>query len=294
MNFSQLQSFVALVDTGSFTDAAETVHLTQSAVSRALINLERELGVTLIDRNRNGVVALTAVGGQILPHVRALLAQVEAIEQEAKAARGKTSGKLRLGSTHSIVSPYVLATLLTRFQSLYPDIDVVLFEGGLHEVVEWIESGVVDVGFVLMPAPGIEGAVIGIDELCVIVPKGHRLESKGSVSPDDLRDEQFVLDRTHCALQLLDQAVFSGSGTKPDVRYRASDRETILAMVNEGLGITVVPRQLLPKERTGIVALRLDPPHELRLGLAVNSYETAPRGARLLIETAQALARHSV
>src|SRR5215813_12949974 len=86
MNLSHLQSFVALVDTGSFTEAAYAVNLTQSAVSHALSALESELGVTLLERNRKGVVALTAVGQHVLPRARALLAQAEAIEQEAKAA----------------------------------------------------------------------------------------------------------------------------------------------------------------------------------------------------------------
>src|SRR5579859_5160407 len=105
MNFSQLQSFVALADTSSFTEAAYAIDLTQSAVSHALAALENELGVTLLERNRKGVVALSQAGQKILPHARALLAQMEAIEQEAKAAQGLAMGKLRLGSILSIISP---------------------------------------------------------------------------------------------------------------------------------------------------------------------------------------------
>src|SRR5581483_8822185 len=121
MNFSQMQSFVALADTGSFTEAAYAIDLTQSAVSHALAALENELGVTLIERNRKGVVALSGIGEKILPHARALLAQMEAIEQEARAAQGLAQGKLRLGSILSIVSPDLLASLLTNFQQHYPD-----------------------------------------------------------------------------------------------------------------------------------------------------------------------------
>src|SRR5262245_9063774 len=156
MNFSQLQSFVALAETGSFTEAAYALDLTQSAVSHALSALESELGVMLLERNRKGVVALTAAGQKILPRVRALLAQAEAFEQEAKVAQGETSGKLRLGSIVSIISPHLLASLLTCFQQHYPEMEVVLFEGMMHEVGEWIERSVIDVGFVILPAPGIE------------------------------------------------------------------------------------------------------------------------------------------
>src|SRR6202048_4322235 len=104
MNLTQLQCFIALAETGSFTEAAYTVNLTQSAVSHALAALESELGVTLLERNRKGVVALTSVGQTIIPHVRALLASASAIEQEAKAAHGEAIGKLRLGTIESIVS----------------------------------------------------------------------------------------------------------------------------------------------------------------------------------------------
>src|SRR5262249_34079413 len=156
MNFSQLQSFVALAEMGSFTEAAYSINLTQSAVSHALSALESELGVTLLERNRKGVVALTSVGEKIIPHARALLASASAIEQEAKAAHGLAVGKLRLGSMESIVSPDLLASMLTRFRTTYPDIEVVLFEGAMHEVGEWIENNIIDVGFIVLPACGVE------------------------------------------------------------------------------------------------------------------------------------------
>src|SRR5258708_16492659 len=84
MNFSQLQCLVALVETGSFTEAAYTLDLTQSTVSHALAALESELGVTLLERNRKRVVALSSAGQKSIPRVRALLAQAEAIEHAAQ------------------------------------------------------------------------------------------------------------------------------------------------------------------------------------------------------------------
>jgi DNA-binding transcriptional LysR family regulator len=288
MNFSQLQSFVALAETGSFTEAAYTVDLTQSAVSHALAALESELGVTLLERNRTGVVALTNVGQKIIPHVRALLTQAEAIEQEAKAAHGLVAGKLRLGSILSIISPRLLASVLTCFQQQFPDMEVVLFEGAMHEVGEWIESGIIDVGFVLLPAKGIESTLITTDELCVLVPPGHRLHAQMAVTPRELREEGLIMEKTQCALQLMKTAGFEPGRIRPQIRYQASDSATILAMVREGLGITLVPRMMLPKKLEGVVALPLDPPHQLQIGLAVRSQEMASPGATLFVQTALA------
>lgn len=291
MNFSQLQSFVALAETGSFTEAAYTLDLTQSAVSHALAALESELGVTLLERNRKGVVALTNVGQKVIPHVRLLLAQAGAIEQEAKAARGIAMGKLRLGSILSIVSPSLLASLLTCFQQQYPDIEVVLFEGAMHEVGEWVENGVIDVGFVVLPTNELEDTLITTDEMCVLVPPGHHLRAQTAVSPRELREEGFIMEKNHCTLNLMKKAGLDTSKNRPHIRYQASDSATILAMVREGLGITLVPRMMLPKKLEGAVALPLDPPQKLQIGLAVKSQETASPGARLFVQTALAWAQ---
>jgi DNA-binding transcriptional LysR family regulator len=288
MNFSQLQCFVALADMGSFTEAADAVGLTQSAVSHALSALESELGVALLERNRKGVGALTNVGQTIIPHVRALLAHAAAIEQEAKAAHGLAVGKLRLGSILSIISPSLLAGLLTGFHQQYPEMEVVLFEGAMHEVGEWIESSIIDVGFVVLPAPGIASTLITTDELCVLVPPGHRLHARMAVTPEELREEGFIMEKTQCALQLMKKAGFEPSRIRPRIRYQASDSATILAMVREGLGITLVPRTMLPKKLEGVVALPLDPPQQLQIGLAVRSQTMASPGAKLFVQTAVA------
>jgi DNA-binding transcriptional LysR family regulator len=292
MNFSQLQSFVALADTGSFTEAAYAIDLTQSAVSHALSALESELGVTLLERNRKGVVALTDVGQKILPHVRMLLAQVEAIEQEAKAAQGETSGKLRLGSMLSLVSPDLLAGALTCFRAAYPEVEVVLFEGTMREVGEWIEKGIIDVGFVPFPAQGIEGTPMTTDELCVLVPLGHRLHTKVAITARDLQEEGWIMEKNQCAFQLMEMAV-GPSRIRPQIRYQASDSATILAMIREGLGITLMPRKVLPKKLEGVIALPLDPPCQVQIGLAVRSQAMASRTALLFVQTASIWAQKS-
>src|ERR1051326_3952447 len=253
MNFSQLHCFVALADTASFPETAYTTHLTQSAVSHALAALERELGVTLLERNNRGVVALTGVGRSLLPHALALLAHAEALEQGARAARGLLKGNLRLGSIPP-VSSSLLASVLAHFQKLYPDIDVVLFEGSFHEVEEWLGSNVIDAGFVQHPTKGVESTALLTDELHVFVANGHRLHARASVTVGDLRDESLIARPAGCDVP----AIFEHSEEthRPHIRYQASEGSTILAMVREGLGITILPRKLLPDKLEGITADR--------------------------------------
>lgn len=289
MNFSQLESFVALADLGSFTEAAEQVNLTQSAVSHALASLESELGVTLIERNRKGVGALTPAGATIMPHVRALLAQAEAIEQAAKAAQGQAIGKLRLGSILSLVCPSFLAATLTRLQQRYPEMEVVLFEGSPQEVSEWLTSSVIDVGFVLHPGKSLASTLIMTDELCVLVPPGHRFVSMSSVEPQMLRDETFIMAKSECAFQMLEMAGLDPGKIRPHIRYQASDSSTIFAMIREGLGITLMPRRMLPNSLEGVTVLPLNPPRELQIGLAVRSHDMASPAAKIFIQTAMSL-----
>lgn len=285
MNFTQLQAFVALVDTGSFTEAAYAINLTQSAVSHALSTLEAELGVTLFERSRKGVIALTGVGQKILPHARALLAQMEAIEQEAKAAHGLTMGKLRLGSTPTIISPDLLAGLLTHFQRQYPDVKIVLFEGTMQEVAEWIENSVVDVGLALRPANCLDSTLIMTDELCVVLPPRHRLHQSETVSPADLNAEGFIMAKNECTMQFLRMTGLNVDQNMPPIRYQATDNATILAMVREGLGITVLPRTTLPKRLDGLVVLPIEPPQRLEIGLVMKTQEAASPATKLFVQT---------
>lgn len=284
MNFSQLQSMVALAETGSFTEAAYAIDLTQSAVSYAISALERELGVTLFERNRRDGVMLTEVGQKILPHVRMLLAQAEAIEQEAQATRGEAAGKVRVGNIESLVAPDLLTSLLTRFQRQHPEIEVVLFQGSMHEVGEWIESSIIDVGFMLLPTRGLYDTFIVTDELRVLVSPEHPLSTRRAVTQQELRDENFILDKTHCMRIFMQMTGFEPTR----IRYQASDSATIQAMVREGLGVTITPHMMLPKKLEGIVALPLDPPQCIQIGLVTRSKELTSRNAKIFIQMALA------
>ena len=282
MNFSQVACFVALADLQNFTEAAYSVNLTQSAVSHALASLESELGVTLLDRNRKGHITLSVAGKKVLPHARALLDNVLAIQQESKAVQGQIAGKVRLGNGVSL-RPDLLARVLRKFEQQYPEMEVVLFEGTMQEVSEWLAESVVDVGFVLHPAKGFESVSVSSEELYVVMPAGHRLSQWEAVPPTELREEGFIMVKTGCAYQLMDLAGLEGA--RPPIRYQASDTATVLSMVREGLGITILPGTMLPRRLAGVVALPLSPARQMHFGLAVRSQKTASVGARLFIKT---------
>lgn len=286
MNLSQLEVLVALSETGSFTETANRVGLTRSAVSHALASLEAELGVALVERERGNAVP-TGIGNCVLRYARDILNSVETIHQESAAARGLQAGKLRIGMVSS-VSAAISTGILRKFRQEYPAIELVTFEGTGREVEDWILNGVVDVGFVLRQVDGIESQFIGCDEIRVVVPTNHPLRKQRSVRVEHLEGEAFIMPKMAC--DFLDPIQASHS-IKLQQRYEASEVQTILAMIREGLGITLLPEMLLPTQIDGLHLLTLDPPIRYRFGLGVRSLRSASPAGRMFIQSADSWAK---
>lgn len=285
MTLTQLQIFASIIETGSFTRTSEVVGLTQPAVSHALAGLEAELGVPLVHRTRTGPV-LTKAAEKILPQVREILACSEAIRQEASAAKGKkTTGTLKLGSFPS-ASTRFLPSVLKDFQERYPKINITLFEGTDEEVKSWIESHVVDVGVVTLPAEGLDTTPIGSDEWLVVMPEGHRLSNQDSVTLKQVAAESLLMSKGGCEPLIV--GLFANARLKPQIRFGVKEISTLLAMVSEGLGISIVPEWSLPSELSGIKALPLSPRAYRQLGLAIPSAELASRATKLFLEQSKA------
>jgi len=184
------------------TEAAEVIGLTQSAVSYALSKLEAELGVTLLERGRHGV-KVTQIGETVLLHARTILNQIEIIHartilnqieiirQETARKRGLTVGKIRFGCVAN-VPPRLLTGILRDFQHRYAEIEVVLFEGTPRELVEWLATGVIDVGTVTNPAGYISAIHFVHDELKVMVSTDHRFAHQRVVTIEQLAQEQLI------------------------------------------------------------------------------------------------------
>lgn len=275
-----------MVDSGTFTKAAGALRMTQSGVSHAIAGLESEIGVSLIERDRGGVRP-TEVGGRVLVHAREALGLIERVGEEASGSRELESGTLRIGSFPSAASR-LLPALMGSFKDRYPGVEVVLVEGTDQEVHNWIRSRAVDVGFVTLPTEGLETVEVGKDEMLAVVPEGHALTSEERVSVGRLAKEPFVMSTGGCEPLIL--AAFRSAGCVPQTRFEVKEVGTILAMVGERLGITIVPELALPHDLEslpGVCALPLDPPVRRRLALAVRSFATASPAAAAFVEQAK-------
>jgi DNA-binding transcriptional LysR family regulator len=264
MTLVQLQVFVAVVEMGSFTTAAERLAMTQSATSHALAALETELGVRLLERHRQGVMP-TRVGSEVLTHARTILAESEHIRQLAAAARGLAAGRLRIGSFPSVAAR-LLPGILRAFQQRYQGIEVVLFEGTDQEVSEWLQTRIVDIGFVTGPTAGLETTEIAHDQIYAVVAADHCLAHAAQVQVAQLASEPFILSKGGCEPMI--REIYQQADVPFQARYTVGDMSTLLAMVQEGLGVSIVPTMSIPERISGVAALPLDPPVERHLLLA--------------------------
>ncbi len=285
MTEAQLRAFVTVAETGGFGEAARRLHMSQPGISRAVGALEVELGAELFLRGR-GVAVLTTLGERALPRGRAILGQADAMRQERDETRGIASGSVRLGSMPS-VSATILPALLSRVERRHPALSITVLDGHDDELVAWVQTGTVDVAVLAGEHDGLDLQPLITDELLAVFPAAHPLAARAALRPRDLAGQPFILTRAGCERLIL--AALRAHGVAPTVTHEVSEASSILAMVGEGLGISVIPG-LAALTPPATVALRpLTPRAERHLSLAVApSRAPSPAVRAFLTEAAHA------
>ncbi|AJY75330.1 LysR family transcriptional regulator [Paenibacillus beijingensis] len=264
MTFSQLQVFTKVVETGSFTKAGEALRMTQSAVSHAIANMESELGVPLIIRDKKQGIILSDFGKHILKLAGEILNRIDQIEQAAASEKGLDVGTIRIGSFPSATAR-LLPKIISKFKQQYPRIEVVLFDGDDHEVSEWLNNRVIDVGFVAQLGRNDKMIPLTKDKMVAVIPKGYQFGDAQAIPVWKLSDSPFIMSKGGCEPFI--REIFAHAGLSPSVQFEARDTNTMLNMVQEGLGITIVPELALPDKLPDIEVRDLDPTFWRYLGL---------------------------
>lgn len=262
---SKLRALVSAVELGSLKAAAETLGCTQSAVSHSIASLETELGFRLLRRDRSGV-KLTDEGERLLPYARGLLSAEEQLRQTAASIRGLDQGTVRIGAFTS-VAVHWLPPVLKEFQRDYPKVSFRLLNGDYHDVNEWLSDGSVDIGFVALPCElPCETITLMEDRLLAILPKDSRYASYPRFPLTECEREPFISllqSSDHDARRALEAA-----GVKPNVRFYTKDDYAIIAMVEQGLGMSIMPELLLKGRHDEVLTLPLVPEAKRTIGIA--------------------------
>ena len=261
---NQYVALLRVLECNSFSDAARAMGYTQSAVSQMVKALEEELGVTLLLRSRTGVT-LTREGELLLPHIRDVANAHRKLAEQAANFSGLKSGTVRIG-TFTSISSRLLPPVMKRFKEAHPDIRFELYQGLYSEIEEWVRAGVVDFGFTdASRVTPFECEPIFQDTMLAVLPEGHALGENIFVSVGQLAQEPFILlDEGRGGGSLHDMVA---AHPEIDVQYRVADDYSILTMVENRLGIAVLPELVLKNTNRRVIARQLQP--ELRRTLSV-------------------------
>ncbi|TGB02100.1 LysR family transcriptional regulator [Streptomyces sp. MZ04] len=282
VNIPQLRAFIAVVDAGGFSAAADELGMSQSAVSHAVASLERELAAPLLVRATP--VRATALGEQVLPHARSALSAARTVERIAADAARTLTGTVRLAATPTVCQGLVPG-LLRRWRQDLPRLTVRAFEGDSAEVAAWLESGAADAGIVIDPPPGT-GIPLATDGYRALLPRDHPLADEPAVDIRDLEDDPFLISPNGCEVRIRTIHELAGLDFAP--AHRVRDLATLISMVQAGLGVTVlsqVSRSLIPAD---LVLLPLRPHVSRRLVLTGPHARPWHPAVRALAESAVA------
>lgn len=244
------------VDLGNLTKAAHMTGYTQSAASHILANLERELGVHLLVRRRDGV-HLTEMGKELLPRIRELRQMSQALYQHAAQLKGLEVGTIRIGTILS-VSVHILPPLLHRFTREHPNITFELRQGDYQDIEQWLSDSVIDLGFSRRPADDSCDIIPIIREkFLAIFPKSWKLSGE-SFRLEDIRNEAYILRPESLESEL--SKFFKAAAYQPQITYSAKDDYAVMAMVEQGLGMSILPELLMQGTSHQFQRLELSPP----------------------------------
>jgi LysR family hydrogen peroxide-inducible transcriptional activator len=234
-----LVQFVVLARTKNFTRAAEELHLSQSALSRAIQKLEDQLGQPLFERKPREIV-LTDLGGLLLDRAKEILKLMEDTFSELSEA-GKR-GRVRLGAIPTI-APYFLPTLLASFAKKHPEISVIVQEDTTDMLIKRCSHGEIDVALLALPiiTRQLDIEPLFDEELLLLLPLGHPLEAKKKITAESVNGYPFVmLNEAHCLSENI-ASFCRKQSVQPVTIERTSQLATVQELVSLNHGVSIVP-----------------------------------------------------
>jgi DNA-binding transcriptional LysR family regulator len=243
VNLTALQTFISVVDTGSFTNAARAREMTQPTVTNHIRSLEAQLGETLLDRAHHKVT-LTPAGEAVLPHARAILAHLDEMSAELHAQSGQISGPLHIAAS-TIPGTYLLPRIAAAFKSEYPQVKVAIDITDSTRATEAVSVGDAQVGVtgVALPTAHVDFRSFGRDTLIVIAAPQNPLATHGDLSYSDLADQQWILRPPRSGTRRIIEKMLRTEGVRRDVFDDAlvlGNDEAIINAVEADLGIAMM------------------------------------------------------
>jgi DNA-binding transcriptional LysR family regulator len=291
LDLRRLRFFVEVVRQGGFSPAAKVVFATQSAVSKAVKQLEDELGLPLLNRIGHRT-ELTEAGKVVYRRALGLLAQAGDLTVELAALRGLEHGRLLLGFARA-GSSAPLAALFAEFRRRYPNIEVQMSVHGPGRLEELLNQGELDLAALLQPVPpGLAFQEMRNEPLVALLPRGHALAERKSLKLARLAHLPFILFEEGFALNEMILEVCAEKGIAPQVAARSGQVDFILELVAAGMGVAFLPQLFVQRRpHRSVCAVPLDEPKcNWRLVMAWRESGYLSHAAQAWLALAQELA----
>jgi len=280
MNINQVRAFIAVVDHGSFSEAARATGLSQPAVTMQIQGLESDLGATLLER-RYRKVELTEAGRALLPFARRVMAELDEARTEIERLSDSVGGHLEL-AVSTTPGQYILPRLLGSFLRAYPEVSVSLRVYDSADVVARVEAGEAQLGMTGARIPGarVEYEEMGTDQLLMICPPDDPMAGRASVPLAEVAEHPFIVRESGSGTRMVFEQALRDGGIDPselNVVMELGTSEAIVNAVEGGMGVGVVSHWMADKALSlGTVAQVVAP------GFPVSRpfYAVSPRGAR--------------
>lgn len=290
MNINKYTTFLKVVELGSITKAAAVLNHTQSGVTQLLHALEKDLGVCLLTRNRQGI-QLTSEGQKLLPLIKEVTESNKRLQDAIRQLKNTDESTIRIAAFTSVAVNW-LPDIIKEYQQIAPDIHFELIDCGYNNIEETLTEQQMDFGFVPLPIQlHCKCITVYQDRLLAVVPENHPLATAASCPLRVFAEEPVI-----SLLPTIDRdarSVFEQNNIKPNIKYTVKDDYAMLAMVEKNLGICIMPELLLKGQQHHFSAVELAPPAFRTIGIAFPSYETVKQSAVQFAEFAAAWIRRN-
>lgn len=273
-------AFLKVIEHRSFTTAAEELNYTQSAISQMINSLEKELGIKLFIRSKYGL-QLTYEGTQLSPIIREIVNAENNLKKKCIELNGVKSGIVRIAS-FATISGSILPGILKAFNRDYPNIIFELHQGYYREIENWVGKDVVDFGITnIDDMRKFQCLKLFDDPLFTVLPIEHPLAGHAVMDVERLKNEPFIV------LDEGDEKDFIGRlrsmGIELDIKYHMCDDNSILAMVEQGLGIAILPKLAIMAGHFNIADIPIEPQISRTIGVIYKNKEAISPQSQLFL-----------
>lgn len=291
----QMRTYLAAIEAGSISAAARALGLTQPAASQQLHEMERLLGVRLLDRAAGRVVP-TAAGQSLIAPARRALAAADDVAAAAAAHRSGDAGRVRLG-TGATACIHLLPPVLTAVRRRVPGIDLAVITGNTPDILRRVEDGEIDIALVTLPVARSRALSVTrllTDPLVALVPEGTATADDGAARPTDLGSLPLILYESGGNVRRLIDDWFGRGGITPRPSMELGSVEAIKGLVSSGLGCSILPSLAVGGGVRGAAVRPLRPALTRDLALVLRKEKVIDRGLRAVLNEMEKLATKDV